>query len=209
MSSLSNQHSSNPFAEYGELCKVPVMSDARPAQPWDWQGMASPMGLMVSGPLPTEGLTDEDKLCFFERPVGGSGDLKVPSRMSGMSMSPSLGNASLGSAGESPDSLYSSPALVSSQAGSSPSPRGPTEGISPSESWDHSDFPQSSPKLAMPQVGSKYPQMECSREDLFGAESAGRVVEGSTGDNSEEEEEMDDEEEVGLGSVVSMCGGLM
>uniref|UniRef100_A0A3B4BCD6 Microtubule-associated protein n=1 Tax=Periophthalmus magnuspinnatus TaxID=409849 RepID=A0A3B4BCD6_9GOBI len=214
MSSLSDQHSSNPFSEYSELCKGPGMSSAGPPQSWDWQSMGTPRGLVVAG----GSLTDEDKLCFFEQPRGGGADvdLKVPVRTSGMSTSPSLGNASLGSAGESPDSLSSSPspspAQLSSQGGSSPStmPRdqtrlmeeSPTEGISPSESWDNSDFPQSSPKVAMPQVASsKYcvigQEMESSGDVLVGAESPlpGRMVEGSTGDNSEEEEEMEEEEE--------------
>uniref|UniRef100_A0A8C6SZS1 Microtubule-associated protein n=1 Tax=Neogobius melanostomus TaxID=47308 RepID=A0A8C6SZS1_9GOBI len=201
MSSLSDQHSSNPFSEYSELCKVPTMSAAGPPPPWDWQDMGAPRGL--GGSLAGGGLTDEDKLCF-----GVNADLKVPGGVRGMSTSPSLGNASLGSAGESPDSLSSSPspspAQMSSQGGvSSPStmPRAmeesPTEGISPSESWDNADFPQSSPKVAMPQVASKY-CAESSGDALTGAESllAGGMVEGSTGDNSEEEDMEEVEEDL-------------
>lgn len=202
MSSLSNQHSSNPFSEYSELCKVPTMATTGPPPPWDWQDMGAPQAVTGTG------LTDEDKLCFFEQP-GVNAGLKVPSQMggvTGMSTSPSLGNASLGSAGESPDSLSScspSPGQMSSQCGgSSPSmmtramQESPTEGISPSESWDNTDFPQSSPKVAMPQVASKY-CMESSGNVLTEAESpiADRVVEGSTRDNSEEEDMEDEEEE--------------
>lgn len=199
MSSLSNQHSSNPFSDYNEPCKVPTMSSAGPPQPWNWQDMGPPRGLVVGGGAP---ITDEDKLCFFEQP-GTNADLKVPGRIggvTGMSTRPSLGSTSLGSAGESPDSLSSaslspSPAqMSSSQSGSSSStmPRAmeetPTEEISPSESWDNADFGQSSPKVAMPQVASKhYPESSPNGSPL-----AGRVVEGSTGNNSEEEEDMEE-----------------
>lgn len=118
MSSLSNQQPGSTFSEYGELCKVP-------AQSWDWQhpssiDMGPSRGLVVGGgTLAPAGLTDEDKLCFFEQPGRGSIDveLKVPGKVGGISGSTSLGNASLGSAGDSPDSpLSSSP---------SPSPASP------------------------------------------------------------------------------------
>lgn len=99
---------------------MPSLSPTVPAQTWDWQhasGMGTPRGLVVGdGPLAPTGLTDEDKLCFFEQPGRGSMDaeLKVPGRVGGISGSTSLGNASLGSAGESPDSpLSSSPSPAS------------------------------------------------------------------------------------------------
>ncbi|XP_078018583.1 uncharacterized protein LOC117264706 isoform X16 [Epinephelus lanceolatus] len=125
MSSLSNQQPGSPFSEYSELCKVPSLTPTVPAQSWDWQSPAgmdrgTPRGLVVgAGALTPTGLTDEDKLCFYEQPGRGSmdGELKVPGRVGGISGSTSLGNASLGSAGESPDSpLSSSP---------SPSPASP------------------------------------------------------------------------------------
>lgn len=129
MSSLSDQQPGAPFSEYSELCKVPP---SLPAQTWDWQ---HPTGMDVSPPralvgggggaLAAAGLTDEDKLCFFEQPgrVGVATELKVPvGRVGGMSGSPSLGNASLGSAGESPDSpLSSSPSPSPASPGKLPS----------------------------------------------------------------------------------------
>lgn len=114
MSFLSDQQAGSPFSEYSELCKVPSLSTTVPAQNWDWQhpsGVGTPRGLVVGdGPLAPTGLTDEDKLCFFDQPGRGSMDaeLKVPGRVGGISGSTSLGNASLGSAGESPDSPLSS-----------------------------------------------------------------------------------------------------
>lgn len=125
MSSLSNQQPGSPFSEYSELCKVPSLSPTVPTQSWDWQhassmDMGTPRGLVVGGgALAPTGLTDEDKLCFFEQPGRGSMnvELKVPGKVGDISGSTSLGNASLGSAGESPDSP-----LSSSQ---SPSPASP------------------------------------------------------------------------------------
>ncbi|CAG5895704.1 unnamed protein product [Menidia menidia] len=111
MSSLSDQQPGSSFSEFSELCAVPA---ALPPQSWDWQrplDMGPPQGLVVDG-----GLSDEDKLCFFEQP-GQNSELKVPGRAGGLPGSSSLGQASLGSAGESPDSpLSSSP---------SPSPASP------------------------------------------------------------------------------------
>lgn len=130
MSSLSNQQTGSPFSEYTELCKVPSLSPTVPAQTWDWQhpssmDMGTPRGLMVGGrALTPTGLTDEDKLCFFEQPGRGSMDveLKVPGKVGGISGSISLGNASLGSAGESPDSpLSSSPSPSPASPGRLPS----------------------------------------------------------------------------------------
>lgn len=133
MSSLSNQNPGSPFSEYSELCKVPSLSPTVPPQSWDWQhpsgiDMGAPRGLVVGGgPLAPTGLTDEDKLCFFEQPGRGSMDaeLKVPGRAGGVSGSTSLGNASLGSAGESPDSpLSSSPSPSPASPGRLPSALG-------------------------------------------------------------------------------------
>ncbi|XP_024135406.1 microtubule-associated protein 4 isoform X8 [Oryzias melastigma] len=113
MSSLSDQQAASPFSEYNELCKVPP---AMPAQTWDWQppssiDMDTSEGLVVaSRPLASGGLTDEDKLCLFEQPGQDGMDvkLKVPGKGGGIPGSSSMGNASLGSAGESPDSPPSS-----------------------------------------------------------------------------------------------------
>ncbi|XP_078794419.1 uncharacterized protein LOC101173180 isoform X16 [Oryzias latipes] len=126
MSSLSDQQAA-PFSEYNELCKVPP---TMPAQNWDWQppssiGLDTSEGLVVaSRPLASGGLTDEDKLCLFEQPGQDGVDvkLKVPGKGGCISCSSSMGNASLGSAGESPDSpQYSSP---------SPSPASPGSALS-------------------------------------------------------------------------------
>lgn len=131
MSSLSDQQPSSPFSEYSELCKVPSLSPSLPDQSWDWQhpsgmDMNTPRGLVVGGgSLAAAGLTDEDKLCFFEQPGRASmeAELKVPGcRVGGISESTSLGNASLGSAGESPDSpLSSSPSPSPASPGKLPS----------------------------------------------------------------------------------------
>lgn len=111
MSSLSNQPPASPFSEYSELCKVPPMAAPPAPQPWDWQhqDMGAPKSL--SGVPHTSGLTDEDKLCFFDSPAGGGmeAELKVPGR----GTIPGSGSF-LGSAGESPDSpLSSSPSSAS------------------------------------------------------------------------------------------------
>ncbi|XP_034028033.1 microtubule-associated protein 4 isoform X2 [Thalassophryne amazonica] len=113
MSSLTNQQPSSPFSEYSELCKASSLSPAVTPQSWEWQhasdiDMNTPTGLVIGGGSLTQtGLTDEGKLCFFEHP---GAELKVSGRVGGISGSISLGNASLGSAGESPDSPLSSPA---------------------------------------------------------------------------------------------------
>ncbi|XP_023698209.2 uncharacterized protein [Paramormyrops kingsleyae] len=104
MSSLSNQQPAAPFAEYSELCKVSSMPTPQAPQRWDWQHgeRGPPVSLGVAG------LTDEDKLCFFDGPagIGVEPDLKVPGRTGS--------GASLGSAGESPESpLSSSPSRFS------------------------------------------------------------------------------------------------
>lgn len=120
MSSLSNQPSGSPFSDYTELCT----SAAVPPQTWDWQHPAAmdvgtPRGLMVGG---RAGLTDEDKLCFFEQPGRGGVELQVPGKMTGISGSVSLGSGSLGSAGDSPDSpLSSSPSPSPASPGRMPS----------------------------------------------------------------------------------------
>ncbi|XP_023182154.1 microtubule-associated protein 4 isoform X11 [Xiphophorus maculatus] len=131
MSSLSDQQPGSPFSEYSELCKVPP---TMPVQGWDWQQpsgmeMGTPQGMvMSSGPM-SAGLTDEDKLCFFEQPGTGSMDraLKVPGRDGGISSSISMGNTSLGSAGESPDSpVSSSPSPSPASPGRLPTAMGST-----------------------------------------------------------------------------------
>ncbi|KAK5598636.1 hypothetical protein CRENBAI_006708 [Crenichthys baileyi] len=131
MSSLSDQQPGSPFSEYSELCKVPP---SMPVQGWEWRhssGMEKgiPQGMVMSGGPMSTGLKDEDKLCFFEQPGTDSMDaaLKVPSRGGGISSSTSMGNTSLGSAGESPDSpLSSSPSPSPASPGRLPSALGST-----------------------------------------------------------------------------------
>lgn len=99
MSSLSNQQPASPFSEYSELCKVPSMSTSAAPQGWEWQREdlgATPGGL--------QGLTDEDKLCFYESPA----ELSVPGRGT-VPASMSFGSA--GDSMESPSS--SSPSAAS------------------------------------------------------------------------------------------------
>lgn len=110
MSSLSNQQPVSPFSEYSELCKVPSMSSTPAPQGWDWQHGDMGAQRSFAGSPRAPGLTDEDKLCFFDHPagVGMESELKVPGRGA------IPGSASLGSTGESPDSpLSSSPSPAS------------------------------------------------------------------------------------------------
>lgn len=174
MSSLSDQQAGSPFTEYSELCKVPSLSPTVPAQSWDWQhpsGMGTPRGLVVGdGPLPPTGLTDEDKLCFFDQPGRGSMDaeLKVPGKVGGISGSTSLGNASLGSAGESPDSPLSSspspasPGRLSSVLGCVGSSRG---SLPPVPGSPARCIERSSPTSTMPPYSMGASLMEASPVD--------------------------------------------
>ncbi|KAM4533363.1 uncharacterized protein PAE49_021928 isoform 7-T7 [Odontesthes bonariensis] len=121
MSSLSDQQPGSSYSEH-----IATM----PAQSWDWQhptamDMGTPRGLVVGGgPLVSAGLTDEDKLCFFEQP-GQDTELKVLGGVDGISSSTSMGNASLGSAGESPNSPpSSSPSASPASPGRVPSSLG-------------------------------------------------------------------------------------
>ncbi|KAM8822355.1 uncharacterized protein AB9W97_004816 isoform 10-T12 [Spinachia spinachia] len=246
MSSLSNQQPGSPFSEYSELCKVPSLTPTVSAQSWDWQPptgmeMSTPRGLVVGGgSLASTGLTDEDKLCFFEQTSRNSvaAELKVPSRVGGISGSTSLGNSSLGSAGESPDSPQSSsPSPSTASPGRLPSALGcgvtsrvylppvpgsaarhmelssptsvrppmgatlmeafPLAGYLPSEPWNHSNFAEPSPKVAMPQVAPNYCVIGVVNDNHLGrnieaeageALGAQQLSEDSSGDNSEEEE---------------------
>lgn len=196
MSSLSNQPSGSPFSDYTELCT----STSVPPQNWDWQRPAAmdvgtPRGLMVGG---RAGLTDEDKLCFFEQPGRGRVDLQVPGKTAGISGSVSLGSGSLGSAGDSPDSpLSSSPSPSPASPGRMPSalacgatarvPLPPVPGSpvrqleapaapspargfdAPPSPWSSSSLAESSPKVAMPQVAPNY----CVIGDLEGGNKFG------------------------------------
>ncbi|XP_073797298.1 uncharacterized protein isoform X21 [Danio rerio] len=95
MSSLSNQQPASPFPDYSELCKVPSMPTSAPPPAWDWQhgDLSAKPNFSVRAP----GMTDEDKLCFYETP-SDLGQRNIP---------PSV---SFGSTGDSPESLSSSSA---------------------------------------------------------------------------------------------------
>lgn len=95
MSSLSNQQPASPFPDYSELCKVPSMPTSAPPPAWDWQhgDLSAKPNFSVRAP----GMTDEDKLCFYET-LSDLGQRNIP---------PSV---SFGSTGDSPESLSSSSA---------------------------------------------------------------------------------------------------
>lgn len=195
MSFLSDQQPGSPFSDYVEVCKEPSLSPAVPAQTWDWQhtpsvDISTPRSLMVSsGALATTGLTDEDKLCFFEQPGRGNGELKVPGKDGVIPGNPSLENISLGSVAESPVSpLSSSPSPSLASPGRLPStlacgstnrpclqqPHSVGASLideslanvdSPSEAWKKSTFGECSPMVAMPQVSLNYAVTGVNRED--------------------------------------------
>ncbi|CDQ91959.1 unnamed protein product [Oncorhynchus mykiss] len=197
MSSLSNQPPGSPFSEYSELCKVPSVAPA--TQAWDWQhgDMGPPRSFGGA-----TGLTDEDKLCFFDPPAGGGmdADRKVPGRG---------GFPGLDSAGESPESPVSS----------SPSPMGygnngvllpPVPG-SPARRMDIPS-PSSSLKPGPDSTGAWNPEtlppqntgvtnycvigvvndnyLEREDEDSMSALGGRQMAEGSSEENEEEEEEV-------------------
>lgn len=203
MSSLSNQPSGSPFPDYTELCT----SAAVPPQTWDWQRPAAmdvgtPRGLMVGG---RAGLTDEDKLCFFEQPRRAGVELQVPGKTAGI-----FGSVSLGSAGDSPDSpLSSSPSPSPASPGRMPSalacgatarvplppvpgspvrqleaPAAPTAPAAPDRGsdappspWSSSSLGESSPKVAMPQVAPNYCVIGTLEEDSkFGTGAAEELL---------------------------------
>ncbi|XP_061778151.1 microtubule-associated protein 4 isoform X6 [Nerophis ophidion] len=121
MSSLSDQTPGSPFPEYSELCKVASLPPSAPTQTWDWQCRPAVDVSTASGPLAPTGLGGEDKLSFFEQTgrVDVDVEVKIPGGVVTMPVSTSLGDTSLGSAGESPESLRSfSPFLSPASPGS-------------------------------------------------------------------------------------------
>lgn len=98
MSSFSNQQPASPFSEYSELCKVPSMSTSATPPVWDWQHGDLGAPTSFGGALRATGMTDEDKLCFYESPS----ELNVPGRGS------IPASVSFGSTGDSPESPSSS-----------------------------------------------------------------------------------------------------
>lgn len=233
MSSLSNQPPGSPFSEYSELCKVPSMAPATAPQAWDWQhgDMGPPRSL---GGAP--GLTDEDKLCFFDPSagVGLDADLKVPGRG---------GFQGLGSAGESPESQVSSspsplscgnngvlpPPVPGSPARRMelPSPSSPPIPAPASTGVWNPGFSESSPKTLPPQntaspnycvigvVNDNY--LERGDEDSASALGGLQMTEGSSEESEEEEEEVElepcfmgraDQQRKALRRAMSECSHL-
>lgn len=109
MSSLSNQQPASPFSEYSELCKGASMSTQPATQGWDWQHGDIGAPRNFAGTPRALGLTDEDKLCFFDSaaPVGKESELQVPGRSA---IPGSMSLSSVGESLESPLSSSSSPA---------------------------------------------------------------------------------------------------
>lgn len=131
MSSFSGQQPGSPFSEYGDLYNPASLPPTVLDQTWKWQqppDMGAPRGLVVADkPSAQSRLTDEDKLCLFEHASRGApdGEPKVPGSVGGVPGSDSMGNTSLGSTGESPDSpLSSSPFPSPASPGRLPSALG-------------------------------------------------------------------------------------
>ncbi|KAI4903476.1 hypothetical protein NFI96_015067 [Prochilodus magdalenae] len=203
---------------HNELCKVPSMSTPPAPQGWDWQhgDMGAPRSF--PGAPRASGLTDEDKLCFFDPPagVGMESELKVPGR----GVIP--GSASLGSAGESPDSPLSSspspaspgnygpslgcagnsgmelaPQLTGSQHTEVPSP---LESLKPASvaGWNPSSHglgTEANGKLASPQAPPNYCVIGVVNDNYLqgGDEGLGgrQMAEGSSDENEEEVEDLE------------------
>ncbi|XP_077591695.1 uncharacterized protein LOC144209324 isoform X8 [Stigmatopora nigra] len=259
MSSLSDQKTGSPFTEFTELCKGASLSPTGQAQSWDWQhhstmDVDAPRGLGVGcGSLAAAGHSAEERLHFFEQTERGNTDMEMraPGGVGTIPGSTSLGNASLGSAGESPESPHSfspfpspaspgilpcTPALqcgVNSREAMSPVPQSPAGqmntlvptsnlpplslivssneastlgGYSPSESWNNSNFAESSPKVAMPQVPPNYcaigvisdVYLERTNEDKIEARDTHEeeLSAGSSEESSREEDFDEGEEEL-------------
>ncbi|XP_077364499.1 uncharacterized protein LOC144008969 isoform X5 [Festucalex cinctus] len=177
MSSLSDQKTGSPFTEYSELCKGATLSPTGPTQSWDWQhhsgmDMEPPRGLGVGcGPIAPTGLSGEEKLHFFEQTEKANVDveMKAPGGVGAMPGSTSLGNASLGSAGESPESPRSfSPFPSPASPGSLPCTPALQCGVSsrvslpPVPQTPASHMGMLTPTTAMPSQSMGVPSIEAS-----------------------------------------------
>lgn len=103
MSSVSNQQPASPFSEYSELCKGPSMTGTPVSQGcyWTHDDIGAPRSF--AGAPAALGLTDEDKLCFFDH----SADMGIESESKLQKGSVISGSMSLGSVGESLESPLS------------------------------------------------------------------------------------------------------
>lgn len=217
MSSLSNQQPASTFSEYSELCKGSSMPAPPATQGWDWQHGDIGASRSFAGTPRALGLTDEDKMCFFEPPEAMSkeSELQVPGRNA------IPGSMSLSSVGES---LESHPSLSSSPSPASPgnfteslesagnsgmmplaqlsgSSSRNTDVTSPFESlkpasvaeWNqspHSLSPETSPRIGSPQAPPNYCVIGVVNDNyLEGEDEGGRpAAEGSSNESDEEGE---------------------
>ncbi|XP_060725661.1 microtubule-associated protein 4 isoform X5 [Tachysurus vachellii] len=207
MSSLSNQQPASPFSEYSELCKGSSISTPPATQGWDWQHGDIGAPRSFAGTPRALGLTDEDKLCFFDPPaaMGKESELQVPGR------SAIPGSMSLSSVGESIESsLSSSPSPASpgkfsvslESAGNSVMPSqntvlSPFESLKPASvaEWNpspHCLSPETNPMLGSPQAPPNYCVIGVVNDNYLegGDEGVGGrpATEGSSNESEEEGE---------------------
>lgn len=217
MSSLSNQQPASPFSEYSELCKGSSMSTPPATQEWDWQHGDIGTPRSFAGAPRALGLTDEDKLCFFDPPatMGKESELQVPGR------STVPGSMSLSSVGESLESPLSSspspaspgkfsaslesagnsgmmpPSQLSGSSSLSTDVTSPFETLKPASvaGWNpapHGLSPETSPRMGSPQVPPNYCVIGVVNDNYLegGDEGAGGrpMAEGSSNECEEEGE---------------------
>lgn len=217
MSSLSNQQPASPFSEYSELCKGSSMSTPPATQGWDWQHGDIGAPRSFAGTPRALGLTDEDKLCFFDPPaaMGKESELQVPGRSA---ISGSMSLSSVGESLESPLSLSSSPAspgkfsasldsagnsgmMPPSQLSGSSSQNidvlSPLESLKPASvaDWNQSPHglsPETSPQMGSPQAPPNYCVIGVVNDNYLegGDEGVGGrpATEGSSNESEEEGE---------------------
>ncbi|XP_016092354.1 microtubule-associated protein 4-like isoform X3 [Sinocyclocheilus grahami] len=194
MSSLSNQQPTSPFSEYSELCKVPSMSTSATPPGWDWQHGDLGAPPSFGGGLRATGMTDEDKLCFYE----SSSELNVPGR-GAVPIS-----VSFGSTGDSPESLSSSsPSAVSPGRFAActadnngmmllESPAGHEEVLSPLEPSKPSPFsgllPEKSPSTLSPRTPPNYCVIGVVNDSYLESKDERPKADGSSHESEEEED---------------------
>ncbi|KAI5606504.1 microtubule-associated protein 4-like isoform X9 [Silurus asotus] len=214
---LPARQQASPFSEYSELCKGSSMSTPPATQGWDWQHGDIGAPRSFAGAPRALGLTDEDKLCFFDPPaaIGKESDLQVPGR----SVIPgSMSLSSVGESLESPMSSLPSPASPgkftaslqsAGNSGTMPSSElsgssshftdvpSPFESLKPANvaEWNpspHGLSPEMSPKMGSPQATPNYCVIGVVNDNYLegGDESVARrpAAEGSSNESEEEGE---------------------
>ncbi len=194
MSSLSNQQPASPFSEYSELCKVPSMSTSATPPGWDWQhgDLAAPPSF--GGGLRATGMTDEDKLCFYESPA----ELNVPGRGAVPT------SVSFGSTGDSPESFSSSSPSAASPGRFAActadnnglmlleSPAGHDEVLLPLDPSKPAPFsgllPEQSPSTPLPRTPPNYCVIGVVNDSYLESQDERPKAEGSSHDSEEEED---------------------